>query len=144
MSGQVSLYFRDGQVIVVPQGGGGGYSFDIEPVLVVAPEAAAVSEALDEALKASSQAQGYQPDDGKPPRSPALKKVGARSYKAFYKGASHCYLYEEGDGLVLLRFKPARDGRGFDLAGDAVEPINDRVDAGRIVLDFLRDAPTMT
>jgi hypothetical protein len=144
VSAQVSVYLRDDQVVVVPQGGGGGYSFDVEPVLLVAPDEQAVGEAVRSALEASASSQGHDPAaDAGPYRSPALAAVGARSYKAFYRGASHCYLYEQDGNLVVLAFKPTSDRKGFDLAEREPVVIRDRGQLGPVVLECLRGLPRM-
>lgn len=144
MSAQVSLFLRDDRVIVIPQGGGGGFSYDIEPSLIVSPRPDEVEKAISEALETSRQAQdGTPPEKRSAASSPLLKKLGLRSFKAFYRGASHCYLYEEDGILTMLRFKPASDGGGFDLASPPPESIEDRGRVGSIVLEYLQSAPKM-
>jgi hypothetical protein len=143
MSGQVAAYLRNDDVIVVPQGGGGGYTFDVEPVLVVAPASDAVGEAIALSLETSAAAQGHDPRPPGPYRSPALKAVRARSYAAFYKNSAYCFVYEEDGALILLRFKPARDRRGFEMTNEEPIVVRDRAELGRVVLDSLRELPRM-
>lgn len=150
MSAEIAVYLRNNQVILAPQGGGGGYSWDAAPPVVVEPEVAALAPALVEALAVSRdiRAQGTEPPaDFRASRSPVLRAVGVRSYRAFYRGASHCSLYEEEAGGELTMFKsvPAKGGSGFDgaPAPDFMETITDRCQAAAVVLGYLRSAPVM-
>ena len=145
MSGQVSIFLRQDQVIVIPQAGGGGFSYDIEPSLIVAPDPEQVEQAISEALRTSRESQDtVPPPPARGSAAPVLKKLGLRSYKAFYRGASHCYLYEDQDGnLVMLKFQPANDGGGFNVAGSPPETIEYRSGIGSFVLDYLTHAPKM-
>jgi hypothetical protein len=144
MSAQVSIFLRDDQVILIPQGGGGGLSYDIEPSLVVPAEAGKVGTAALQAIEISRQSQ----TEATPPRTrassaPVLKKLRLKSYKEFYRGASHCYLYEENGVIFMLRFRPAQDGAGFDLASSQPETIDNRERLGEIVLECLKSSPRM-
>jgi hypothetical protein len=148
MSAEIAVYLRADQVIVVPQGGGGGHSWDAAPPLVVEPEVAALAPALVEALAVSRdiRADGTEPPhDLRPSRSPVLRALGIGSYKEFFRGASHCSLYEEVAGGELLMFKsvPAKDRSGFDGAPDYIETITDPSQAADIVLNYLCSAPAM-
>jgi len=150
MSAELAVYLRNNQVILAPQGGGGGHSWDAAPPLVVEPEVAALAPALLEALAVSRdiRAQGTEPPaDYRPARSPVLPAIGVKSYKEFYRGASHCSLYEEEAGGELLMFKsvPAKGGNGFDgaPAPDFMETITDRDQTAAIVLGYLRGAPAI-
>jgi hypothetical protein len=148
MSAEVAIYLRNEQVIVVPQGGGGGYSWDAAPPVVVTPEAEAVAVAIGEGLAASRGIRGRgtePPTQVKPSRSVVLRALGVKSHQDFYRGASHCWLSEEEDGGELIMYKsvPAADRSGFDSAPDPVEIIESREDAGTVVLRYLRDAPSM-
>jgi hypothetical protein len=144
MSAQVAIYLRDKKVIVVPQGGGGGYGWDVEPILIVLPEPDEVSAAIPEALMISQKAQGGTPPKKQgPSTSPLLKSLGVRSFKAVYSGSSYCYLYEEGGELTLLRFRPSRDQRGFDLESSPPETLSDIQHAGSAVLKCLQSSPRM-
>lgn len=144
MSAQVSLFLRSDRVIAIPQGGGGGFSYDIEPSHVVAADPREVEAALLQAIDSSRQAQGGTP----PPRvrasaAPVLRKLGVKSFKEFYSGATHCYVYEEDGALWILRFIPARDRAGFDLAPSPPERIPDLKCIGEIVFECLQSSQRM-
>jgi hypothetical protein len=148
MSAEVAIYLRNEQVIVVPQGGGGSYSWDAAPPVVVTPDADAVAAAIAEGLAASRGIRGRAtepPAEVKPSRSVVLRALGVKSHQDFYRGATHCALSEEEDGgeLTLYKRVPAADRSGFDSAPDPVEIIESREDAGVVVLRYLRDAPPM-
>lgn len=144
MSAQVSIFLRNDQVIVIPQGGGGGFSYDVEPSLIVSPEPDAILAAISDALITSRKAQNEVPPQKRSAaNTPLLKKLGLRSFKAFYRGSSHCFVYEEDGCLIMLRFHPAHDGGGFDLASSPPETIRDRNQVGRVVLECLRTASKM-
>jgi hypothetical protein len=148
MSAQVSLYYRGDEVVVIPQGGGGGFSYDIEPSRLVRPEPAEVGAAVIDALESSRQAQGQaSPASSKASDSALLKKLKAArklkklSFPEFYKGASQCLLQEDEGILFLLKMKPSRDGKGFELDGPEKTITMDRV--GYEVLECLRNAARM-
>lgn len=134
----VAVYLRADKLIVVPQGGGGGYYFDIEPVRVVSPDVTSANEAVAEALDASAQCKIAQPPEGY--RSPALAAAGARSWKAFYRGAAHCFLYSDGASLYVQKWAPASDGRGFEPSTEPPALITDKQAAGEAVLKCLSTA----
>lgn len=142
MNAQAAVYLRNDQVIVIPQGGGGGYYYDIEPVSVVSANNRAVEEAIQRSLEESGRAKNLpEPDTSKPYRSPALKRLGVRSIKEFCRNSAHCFLYEESEHLVMLKFAPARDGKGFELTHDPPTQIDNKEHVGSIVLDYLQSAP---
>lgn len=150
MSAEVAVYLRKNQVILAPQGGGGGYSWDAAPPVIVQPEVAALDSAIVQALAVSRDIRAHgtePPEDFRPSRSPVVRAVGVKTYKEFYRGVSHCSLYEEEAGGELMMFKsvPAKDGSGFDgaPAPDFVETITDRSQAAAVVLAYLRSAPAM-
>lgn len=143
MNGKVGVYLRDKQVIVIPEGGGGGYSYDTEPVLIAEVVDSSITQAVNQALSISSEAP-LLPPDKKPSISPVLKKLGIRSYKALYRNAAHCYLYEEKDDLIMLKFIPASDGRGFELTNEPPVIIKDRQEIGAVILNYLEHAPKMS
>ena len=128
-----AIYLRSGEIVVIPQGGGGGYFVDVEPILVVPPDPEAVQTAVEEALRASAANDGIGP----PPKgwkSPVLKHFGVRSYKAFTANAKLCYVFEDAGSLEVEPWRPASDGRGFEQAPEGAKPISDPSEIGAAVL----------
>lgn len=132
----VAIYFRLGEVVVVPQGGGGGHFIDIEPILVVPPVADDVQTAVIEALGVSTRS-GYADKPTKGWKSPVLKRFGIRSYKAFTADATLCFVFEDAGALEVERWQRARDGRGFEQSPEGAVPLEDPYRIGTAVLQAL-------
>jgi hypothetical protein len=148
MSAEIGVFLRGDRVVVVPRGGGGGLSWDADPPVVVPQEPAPTGEAIVAGLATSRQLRmaGAEPPAGAgTSRSPMLRALGFKSYKEFYRGAAYCFLYEETPGgeLLMFKFVPARNGKGFDGAPDPTEVIDDPGHAAERVLGYLREAPAM-
>src|SRR5687767_5911270 len=118
MPAQAALYLRDGKVIVVPQAEGRGASFDVEPIRVVESDADAVTAAITDALAVSSRAPvAERPPEELAYSSPVLDLVKARSFRHFFRGATHCRVVQ-GNELAVHRFDPAPDRGGFERTED--------------------------
>jgi hypothetical protein len=142
VSAQVSFYLRDDRVFVVPQAGGGGFTFDVEPVMIVAPTDEEVHYAARQALAASAAVQGDTPPEGRY-RSPVLKAARVRSFREFYQGSTYCFLYQEESHFFILAFGPARDGKGFDLSTEPPRQVKHASSIGAEVLECLRHSEQM-
>lgn len=132
----VAIYLRSDQIIVVPQGGGGGHFIDIEPIDVVAPEESAVQAAIERALTVSAA----NADNDAPPKgwkTPLLQRFGVKSYKAFMQDASLCFVFEDAGTLDIERWQPARDGRGYEPAPGGTLQQRGLAGAGAAVLNLL-------
>jgi hypothetical protein len=132
----VAIYLRSGEVIIVPQAGGGGHFVDVEPVLVVPPEADAVQTAVLECLVVSA---ANADADRRPKgwKSPVLKRLGVRTYRAFNAGASLCFVFEDQGALEVEPWQPARDGRGFEQTPAGARPLSANDELGSAVLQAL-------
>ncbi len=133
----VAIYFRSGEIIVVPQAGGGGHFIDIEPIEVVSQEPGAVQAAIERAL-AISAANAEADTPNKPWKTPLLKRLGVKSYKAFMLDTSLCWVFEEAGIHDVERWQPARDGRGYEPAPGRQQRL-DRVDGVGIAVLRLLD-----
>jgi hypothetical protein len=131
----VAIYHRHGDLIVVPQGGGGGHFIDVEPIEILPPnDASALQAAIERALQTSAA----NADNDAPPKgwkTPLLKRVGVKSYKDLMKGASVCFIFEDANIFDIERWQPARDGRGFEPAAGRSERLTD---ANRLAESVLR------
>jgi hypothetical protein len=143
MSGTVSIFLRGDEIFVIPQGGGGGVYYDIEPISVVPPAADELGRAVTSALDISTGAPSAPLPDLRSRRSPVLARARVRSFKDFYSNAAHALVYRDGGGLWLLPFRPAADGRGFEPFGDAVA-ITDGAELGAQVLSEILKLPRAT
>lgn len=130
-----AIYFRAGEILVVPQGGGGGHFIDVEPIEVVPHDAAAVQAAVQRALQVS----GVTPNDAPPKgwKTPLLKQTGVKSYKAFMQGAVLCFVFEDGGTFDVERWQPARDGRGYEPAPVGATRLRGTDGLGDAVLSLL-------
>jgi len=133
----VAIYFRLGEVIVVPQGGGGGHFIAIEPILIVPPVADDVQTAVIEGLSVSARSE-YADKPPKGWKSPVLKRFGIRSYKAFAADATLCFVFEDAGALEVERWQRARDGRGFEQSPEGASPLDGPHEIGTAVLQALR------
>jgi hypothetical protein len=121
VNGNVGLYLRLDKVYVIPQGGGGGLYYDMEPIVVVPSSATAeLDRAIRTALDASAKTAGQPLPDLRTRKSPVLSVAGVKTIKDFYADSAHAFLYTDAGRLHLLPFRPAPDGRGFEPAGDAI------------------------
>lgn len=132
----VAIYFRLGEVVVIPQGGGGGHFVDIEPILVVPPEADAVQSAVMDSIQVSAVSP-YADETPKGWKSPVLKRFGLRSYKTFTEGATLCFVFEDNGAFEVERWQHARDGRGLEQAPEGARLLNDINEMGEAVLQAL-------
>lgn len=132
-----AIYHRHGDIIVVPQGGGGGHFIDVEPIEILPPnDAAALQSAIERALQTSAD----NADNDAPPKgwkTPLLKRVGVKSYKEFMQGATVCFIFEDGGVFDVERWQRARDGRGFEPAPGHSERVTDASRLAESVLHAL-------
>jgi hypothetical protein len=132
----VAIYYRSGEIIVVPQAGGGGGFIDIEPIETVGPDAASVQAAIERALVISAASATREPPK-KPWKTPLLAYAGARSYAAFMQGRSLCWVFEDVGVHDVERWQPARDGRGYEPAPGRQQRVDRVGDVGNAVLRLL-------
>jgi hypothetical protein len=144
MPAQAALYLRDGKVIVVPQAEGRGASFDVEPIRVVESDAEAVTAAITDALVVSSRAPVAEraPED-LAYSSPVLDLVKARSFRHFYRGATHCRVVQGNRELAVHTFDPAPDRGGFEPTEDEPRVVEDLAALGMVVIECLERSRKM-
>ncbi|MGM1053977.1 MAG: hypothetical protein ACQEXO_16560 [Pseudomonadota bacterium] len=130
-----AIYFRSDEIIVVPQGGGGGHFIDVEPIEVVPLDADAVQAAVERALQVSA----VTPDDAPPKgwKTPLLKRVGVKSYREFMRGAVLCFVFEDAGIFDVEHWQPARDGRGYEPAPGGATQLRGTDGLGVAVLNAL-------
>ncbi len=128
------VHFRSGEIIVVPQGGGGGHFIDVEPIEVVPRDAAAVQAAVERALQVSAVTLDDVPKGWK---TPLLKRFGVKSYKAFMQDTTLCFVFEDAGTFDVERWQPARDGRGYEPAPGGATQLRGTSGVGEAVLNAL-------
>jgi hypothetical protein len=75
----------------------------------IADGPSAVGDRLVEALNASRQGVEY-PEDVRKLEGPLLKLAGVKSWKVFAKGAAHCYVERDEDGIRIIPSEPDTGG----------------------------------
>lgn len=75
-------------------------------------------------------------------KSPVLRTLGITSLRQFYKDLRLCSVYTDNQQIFLQRYRPARDGRGFELVGLPVEVIKPN-DLGQLIDEALRDSDVL-
>ena len=137
----VALYLRGGTLYVVPQDGGGGVFWDVEPVLSVEPDPEALASVLPEAFAASHVP--IEVRDLRRYRSPMRKALGVRSDRELQRDTASLALRKVEAGWVLISWIPARDGRGWETGGVEELPPSTPVDAvAARTLEILTGLPT--
>ncbi len=118
MNALVNVYLREGQVIVAPCAGGGGVTYEIEPVLLAPPVSDDVRTAVTESLEVSERHMPAPLPNLRGYRSPVLAKLRLRSLRQFYQNVALCAVYRNDSGVAIQAYEPARDGKGFQPTGD--------------------------
>ena len=137
MNGLVNIYLRDEETIVVPCAGGGGVTYEIEPVLLVPPKSHEVGEAIAASLEVSARKMGNPLPNLRDYRSPVLTRLGLRSLRQFYRNIAFCVAYRDLETVLIQPYRPAKDGRGFEL-GDEALVVEDQSQLGDVALHVLR------
>lgn len=136
MNALVNVYLRDEQLIVAPCAGGGGVTYEIEPVLLAPLQPDDVAAAVRSSLQVSSRHMPAPVPNLRGYRSPVMAKLGVRSLRQFYRNIAYCSVYENAVALAVQAFIPAGDGKGFQLAGEPL-PVSDETRLGELVVQTL-------
>lgn len=112
----INVYSREGRAFVVATRSGFGRTWEGDTIHVIDLNVEAIANAIDRAL-AESESMSPEPPDPKR-RWAMLKAAGVRGIRKFYEGARLVSAYFDAKGFRLLRWKPARDGRGLEPDGD--------------------------
>jgi hypothetical protein len=142
MNGLVNIYQRDEQIIIAPCAGGGGVSYEIEPVVLVPPLPDQVGAAITASLQFSAGHMGKPVPNLRDYRSPVLARVRLRSLRQFYRNIAFCSVYRDQDTVLIQPYRPARDGKGFELH-DGPQTVADPALLGEAVLQILNDLPRL-
>jgi hypothetical protein len=109
----VSIFRRSDDFVVVPENGGGGVYFAVEPIARVALTLEELAPAIDRAIAVSDltvrnkDLRGY--------KSPVLKAVGAKSNRKFDESVlGYCSVLRWDAEITITLYLRARDGRGFE------------------------------
>jgi hypothetical protein len=137
MNGLVNIYLRGEEIIVAPCAGGGGVSYEIEPVLRVPPKPDEVGNAIVASLAVSAREMGKPLPNLRDYRSPVLTGLGLRSLRQFYINIAFCVAYRDLETVLIQPYRPAKDGRGFEL-GDEALVVEDQSQLGDVALQVLR------
>lgn len=130
----VKVLLKSEEIIIIPQGDGGGHFLDIEPIEVIPPDEEIVQETILKALEVALNNQTLNtPSKGW--KSPVLKHFGIRSYNKFMEGAKMCFVFEDQGNLEIERWKPAKDGKGFEQDFKSLKQIDN---PNKIGLEILK------
>jgi len=142
MKALVNVYLRKGIVLIAPCGGGGGLTYEAEPIIQCALDPSVVEFNLVTALESSRLAMRGPNLDLRSYRSPVYAFLGIRGTKTFYSRLAFCQVYEEQETLLLQRQSPAVDGRGFTPQGEPM--VVDQSSIGTQVVEVLTTSPVLS
>jgi len=109
----LSIFRRSEDFVVVPENGGGGLYFAVEPITLVAPTLDALTHAIDQAVAVSElTVRNVNLRDYK---SPVPKAVGLKSNRKFDDSVrGYCSVLRWDGDIEITLHRHARDGRGFE------------------------------
>ena len=109
----VSVFRRSDDIVVVPQNGGGGLYFAVEPIYRISPTLEELTRAIDEAVATSDlTVRNVNLRDYK---SPVPRSVGLRSNRKFDDSVrAYCLVLRWDSEIEIVLWRRARDGRGFE------------------------------
>jgi hypothetical protein len=142
MNGFVNIYLRGDQIIIVPNGGGGGVFYEVEPVVVTQTVPQDVTRAIVNALEVSAQASLQPFPDLRKYRSPVLSHLGLKSLRQFYQNIASSAVYRKQSAILIQPRIPALDGKGFQRGSEALT-VSDDTGLGIMVIETLQNSPRL-
>ncbi len=116
----LSIYRCVADYVVVPQSGGGGLYFAVEPIERVAADLDGLAKAIERVVAVSDVSLGNI--DLRDYKSPISKALGLRSNKQFERSViAMCSAHGHGAGIEITLERRARDGRGFEATERTVK-----------------------
>ena len=116
----LSIYRRAADVVVVPQSGGGGLLFGVEPIARVLPDIDELGRAIEAAIAVSDLSLGVV--NLRNYKSPVPSALGLRSNKAFETSVrALCGVHRRAGDVEIVLERRAGDGRGFEQADRIVK-----------------------
>jgi hypothetical protein len=116
----ISVFRRSGDFVVVPENGGGGVYFAVEPISRVPPTLDELTRAIDHAVAISDlTGQNVNLRDYK---SPVPRAVGLKSNRKFDDSVrAYCSVLRWDADIEITLWRRARDGRGFEPTDKTVK-----------------------
>ncbi len=109
----VSVFRRSDDFVVVPENGGGGLYFAVEPIHRVPPTLDELTRAIDEAAATSDLTVGNM--NLRDYKSPVPRAVGLKSNRKFDDSVrAYCSVLRWDADIQIMLWRRARDGRGFE------------------------------
>lgn len=133
----LSICRRATDYVVVPQSGGGGLYFAVEPVERVPADVDALAKAIERAAAASDLSLGTV--NLRDYKSPVPKALGLQSNKQFERSVvAMCSVYTRGGEIEIMLQRRGRDGRGFESTDRELAVAPEAHAIARAVLELLQ------
>lgn len=114
----LSIYLRRKQIFVAAQAGGGGLSYDREPVFVADLDQLLLAQALKEAFASFASQAPEGRLDLRQYKSPVLARAGVGSYSQFYRGLAYCTVTQDESHFLVQRWQPDPNTKSFVPEGE--------------------------
>ena len=109
----VSVFRRSDDIVVVPQNGGGGLYFSVEPIHRISPTLDDLTRAIEEAAATSDLT--VRDVNLRDYKSPVPRAVGLKSNRKFDDSVrAHCSVLRWDADIEIVLWRRAPDGRGFE------------------------------